>query len=158
MSEIKKTIQKNIALYRNAVNLTQKDLAERLGIPPTNLASWEQGKSMPDIDTLFSICAILGVDILTVSGFEPPAPKHHHGDGMKSALSDVHTALDTLTKHSVKVGSALTESLSSDEQQLLADYHAFNDEGKEKVRDYVADLKDNPKYKKCTESVLEQEA
>ena len=48
--------------------------------------------------------------------------------------------------------------LTSDEQKLIDDYRDFNDEGKEKVRDYVADLSDNPKYKKCTESSLVQEA
>ena len=34
----------------------------------------------------------------------------------------------------------------------------MNDEGKEKVRDYVADLKDNPKYKKCSKSRMDKEA
>ena len=38
--------------------------------------------------------------------------------------------------------------LLPDEQQLLSDYRNFNDEGQEKVRDYVTDLKDNPRYKK----------
>ena len=42
-------------------------------------------------------------------------------------------------------------ALAPDEYQLLDDYRTFNDEGKEKIRDYIADLKDNPKYKKCSE-------
>lgn len=50
------------------------------------------------------------------------------------------------------------EQYSADEQQLIDDYREFNDEGKEKVRDYVADLADNPKYKKCSESRLEKQA
>ncbi|MGI5965668.1 MAG: helix-turn-helix domain-containing protein [Anaerotruncus rubiinfantis] len=51
-----------------------------------------------------------------------------------------------------------TNLLTSDEQKLIDDYRDFNDEGKEKVRDYVADLSDNPKYKKCSQSSLAQEA
>lgn len=50
------------------------------------------------------------------------------------------------------------EQYTADEQQLINDYRAFNAEGKEKVRDYVADLADNPKYKKCSESFMEKQA
>ena len=50
------------------------------------------------------------------------------------------------------------EQYSADEQQLIDDHREFNVEGKEKVRDYVADLADNPKYKKCSESRLEKQA
>lgn len=50
------------------------------------------------------------------------------------------------------------DSLTESEQQLLTDYRSFNDEGKEKVRDYVADLADNPKYKKHSEPVLDKQA
>lgn len=50
------------------------------------------------------------------------------------------------------------EQYSADEQQLIDDYREFNAEGKEKVREYVADLADNPKYKKCSEPVLEIQA
>ncbi len=49
-------------------------------------------------------------------------------------------------------------ALAPDEYQLLDDYRTFNDEGKEKIRDYIADLKDNPKYKKCSESRLDKKA
>ena len=54
--------------------------------------------------------------------------------------------------------AAPVPALSADEQQLITDYREFNAEGKEKVRDYVADLADNPKYKKCSESRLEKQA
>ena len=54
--------------------------------------------------------------------------------------------------------AAPVSDLTADETQLIDDYREFNAEGKEKVRDYVADLADNPKYKKCSESVLEKQA
>lgn len=52
----------------------------------------------------------------------------------------------------------VSETLMPDEQQLVTDYREFNAEGKEKVRDYVADLKHNPKYKKRDEPVLGRQA
>lgn len=54
--------------------------------------------------------------------------------------------------------AAPVPALSADEQQLITDYREFNAEGKEKVRDYVADLADNPKYKKCSEPVMGKQA
>lgn len=50
------------------------------------------------------------------------------------------------------------ETLAQDEQQLVTDYRSFNDEGKEKVREYVADLKGNPRYKKSDEPVMDKQA
>ena len=50
------------------------------------------------------------------------------------------------------------ETLTTDEQQLVTDYRSFNDEGKEKVREYVADLKGNPRYKKRDEPAVDQQA
>lgn len=49
-------------------------------------------------------------------------------------------------------------AFTPDEHQLVEDYRTFNDEGKEKIRDYVSDLKGNAKYKKCPESRLDKEA
>ena len=49
-------------------------------------------------------------------------------------------------------------AFTPDEHQLVEDYRTFNDEGKEKIRDYVSDLKGNAKYKKCSESRLDKEA
>lgn len=132
MSEIKKNIQKNIAEYRKQANLTQKELAERLGVKTTSLASWEQGKSMPDIDTLFSLCSILGTNIITISGFEPPERHHQYGDGWESSMADLFTTIDAMNNYSAMVGKEL--SMSSDEQQLVTDYRSLNDQGQEYIR------------------------
>lgn len=50
------------------------------------------------------------------------------------------------------------DMITPDEQQLIADYREFNAEGKEKVREYVADLKGNPRYKKRDEPVMDKQA
>lgn len=134
MSEIKQNIQKNIALFRKEANLTQKQLAERLNVAVTNLASWEQGKSMPDIDTLFRLCSILNVDILTISGFEPPERHYKIGDGIDTAMSDFFSGLNAMNNHSVLVGKELSSSLSPDEHQLVEDYRSLNEQGQEYIR------------------------
>lgn len=50
------------------------------------------------------------------------------------------------------------EQYTAKEKALVVDYRTFNDEGKEKIRDYVADLKDNPKYKKCSKPEMAKQA
>lgn len=132
MSEIKKNIQTNMAKYRKEANFTQKDLAERLGVKTTSLASWEQGKSMPDIDTLFRLCSLLNINILTISGFEAPEPQHHYGDGIESAVSDMVNHINAANKYSAMIGNEL--SLSADENQLVDDYRSLNEQGQEYIR------------------------
>ena len=51
-----------------------------------------------------------------------------------------------------------TENLTTDEVKLLNNYKQLNQEGKEKALDYVNDLTENPKYKKCDMPKLVQEA
>lgn len=60
--------------------------------------------------------------------------------------------------YGLPVSAAPASDLATDERQLVTDYRNLNDQGKEKVRDYVADLKDNQKYKKCPESPMVQDA
>lgn len=40
---------------RKNKGITQADLAEQLGLKPTTVASWEQGKSLPNIQTLYRL-------------------------------------------------------------------------------------------------------
>ena len=40
---------------RKAKDLTQADLAKDLGLKPTTIASWEQGKSLPSIQMLYRL-------------------------------------------------------------------------------------------------------
>lgn len=47
---------------------------------------------------------------------------------------------------------------NQDEKNLIENYRSLNVEGKEKVRIYIDDLLDSPKYKKCDRSELVQEA
>jgi transcriptional regulator with XRE-family HTH domain len=46
---------------RVARNLTQRELAERLGTSPANVSRWETGRAMPGLDRLPTLCDALGV-------------------------------------------------------------------------------------------------
>ena len=61
MNQIK--IGKFIAKIRKDKNLTQKQLAEKLGITDRAISKWENGKSMPDLSLLKPICDILDISV-----------------------------------------------------------------------------------------------
>lgn len=86
--------------------------------------------------------------------------EHRYKTRSSATVELIRLGIQQLMQEQPKIAqnTAPVPALSADEQQLIDDYREFNDEGKGKVRDYVADLADNPKYKKCSESRLEKQA
>lgn len=68
---IKKNISKNIAKYREAAGISQKELAGKLGVVPSRISNWETGANCPTIDILFEVCEILNVSINDIYGIYP---------------------------------------------------------------------------------------
>lgn len=56
-------VGKFISAMRKEKNLTQKQLAEQLGITDKAISKWETGRSMPDNTMLLDLCKILGVSL-----------------------------------------------------------------------------------------------
>ena len=61
MNQIK--IGKFIAECRKKVNLTQMQLAEKLGITDKAISKWERGITMPDTSIMLALCDILGISV-----------------------------------------------------------------------------------------------
>ena len=59
-------IGKNIRKYREQLGLTQKQLAEHLGISSARLSNWESGINRPDVDMLAKLCGILNISANTL--------------------------------------------------------------------------------------------
>lgn len=57
------TIGKFIAQKRKEKNLTQKQLAEQLGVSDKTVSKWECGKCMPDYSVVKSLCQELGITV-----------------------------------------------------------------------------------------------
>lgn len=57
-------IGKLIEKYRKQKKLTQKELANRLGVSNTAVSKWETGNNLPDISMLEPLSDVLEVDIL----------------------------------------------------------------------------------------------
>ncbi len=56
-------IGKFIAQQRKEKNITQQDLAEKLGVTNKSVSRWENGKNMPDYSLIKDLCNILDIDV-----------------------------------------------------------------------------------------------
>ena len=61
MDQVK--IGKFIADCRRRANLTQMQLAEKLGITDRAISKWETGKSLPDSSIMLELCGTLGITV-----------------------------------------------------------------------------------------------
>ena len=50
-----------IRKFREEKNISQKELAQRIGVSNSRVSNWEQGINRPDVDFLASICKALNV-------------------------------------------------------------------------------------------------
>ena len=57
------TIGNYIAQKRRAQNLTQEQLAEKLGVSNKTISKWENGKCMPDYSIIQKLCTALHVTL-----------------------------------------------------------------------------------------------
>ena len=53
------TIGKYISQKRHELNLTQEELAEKLGVSNKTISKWENGKCMPDYSIIQNLCDTL---------------------------------------------------------------------------------------------------
>ncbi len=61
MKETKYEIGNRIRKYREECNMTQRQLAERIGVSNSRVSNWEQGLNRPDADILAAVCVALDV-------------------------------------------------------------------------------------------------
>ena len=52
-----------IAASRKARNLTQRQLADELGISDKTVSKWECGKGLPEVSLMLPLCASLGITV-----------------------------------------------------------------------------------------------
>ncbi len=66
---------KLIAQKRKEKNLTQEQLAQRLGVTNKTISKWETGKCMPDYAVVKDLCAALDITIAELIDGEPAEEK-----------------------------------------------------------------------------------
>jgi len=69
---LRKTVGKNIALYRKANRDTQAVLGQKLSYSDKAVSKWERGESLPDVYVLSRIAALYGVSVGILIGESKP--------------------------------------------------------------------------------------
>ncbi len=75
-----------IATLRREQGLTQKEVAEKLGISPKTVSKWERGHGFPDVSLLSDLSGIFGVDIKKLLAGEMPKVKAEVGNVRKTGF------------------------------------------------------------------------
>ena len=52
-----------IAGKRKSLGLTQRELAEKLGMSDKSVSKWERGICLPDVSVYRQLCGILGISL-----------------------------------------------------------------------------------------------
>ncbi len=86
---MEQTIGKRISMYRKQKNLTQEELASRLGVSPQAVSKWENDMACPDISLLPQLSKLLGVSVDTLLTGEAASPAVMVPQGMRKDLQDM---------------------------------------------------------------------
>lgn len=132
------TLGENIVAIRKSKGITQKALAELLGVTSTRLNYWEKDKRNPSIEFLDKIAAALKVpvDALMPSASEEAIHKWDEELAPEIVPEEVST-LEQIEKEYGKEAVMLLEAFSQ-----------LNAVGMVKAMEYVSDLSEQDKYKK----------
>ena len=73
-----------IKALREARNLTQAELADKIGVSSKTVSKWETAKGLPDITLLQPLAAALGVSVIELMNGEPVANHNVSGNMLRS--------------------------------------------------------------------------
>ncbi len=114
-----------LRLLRKRNNMTQRQLADTLGVSESRIGMYERCKREPDFEMLEAIADYFNVDMDYLTG-----------------RSDVER------QYSFDPIASSPTPLTPAEQQLVSDYRSLNEEGQDKVSEYAADLVASGRYQK----------
>lgn len=79
----------NLRYFRKRANLSQQELADKVGISRSSIAMYERGEREPDFEGLEAIADILNVNMATLLGEEEnqPTPKESELDNWFYSLA-----------------------------------------------------------------------
>ena len=87
MDQVK--IGRFIADCRKHANLTQMQLAEKLGITDRAISKWETGKALPDSSIMLELCGLLGITVNDLLSGEVISVENYNQEMEKKLLEMV---------------------------------------------------------------------
>lgn len=88
---------KSILNLRQNANMTQEELALRMGVTPQAISKWERGQSLPDITLFAQLCKALNVSADILLGLENKSDeKSSSGNYSEEVLKNLRYCLEPL--------------------------------------------------------------
>ena len=130
------TTGERIKEARKRAGMTQKELADKLGVQFQNISSLERDERNPKLETLQRIAQVLGVSALSLN---PPLNYWIDKDGVEHTeeMYDPGT-----------YAKAMGYSFSGVEGDLIASFSQLNPTGQQKAVERVEELTEIPKYQR----------
>lgn len=123
--------------------ISQKELAERLGLSPQNIAQWETGKRNPKIQTLEKIAAALEIPITDLLPEQMAYISQDDYEMIHLLRPDLN-----ITEILQNIPPDPSPGENQYKSQLLEHFNSLNDTGQEKAVEQVELLTKIPEYKK----------
>jgi transcriptional regulator with XRE-family HTH domain len=102
----------HLAELRKAAGLSQNQLADKLGVPQSNISFWEQWEKPPRGEVLPKLAEVLGVSMDELLNFKAPKPKAGPKGKVKEAFEAVSKLPRRQQEHVLKVVNALVAQSS----------------------------------------------
>lgn len=149
-------IGKYIREKRKNKNITQQDLAKKIGVTDKAISKWENGRCLMDISLLKSLSEILGVSILEILNGEDFTPETIEKDAIAAVDGAINYADMKIKKNKIKLILIaifcfilfLSLSFGVYKTILLAKYNAPISKNYDDLKDGLSLDKDIKIYKK----------
>ncbi len=132
------TIGQRIKEARKNAGMTQKQLADMMGIPFQSVSQWERDLRKPKFETLEKIATVLGVNVteLWMDRYLDHPPTLHF--------------ITTVDKLSEYASYSLDKEYQKRRRLLLSSFDDLNSKGQKKAIENVRDLAKIPEYQRET--------
>lgn len=88
----------NLKAARIRAGLTQKEVADRLGVGKSTYSQYETGTNEPSIPRIKALAKILGVTGDELLGLTPPEETEYHDYEVKYGKERLHAYIEALSK------------------------------------------------------------
>ena len=99
-----------ISEYRKLKGISQKDLAEKLGISAGNLCEWEKGRIEPSINALIKISELLDISVDELIGKENFTANNRQNDKRERVLHYFDLLDEDSQNHLIEIMKTMTKN------------------------------------------------
>ena len=96
-----------ISEQRKKKNMTQSELAEKLGVTDKSVGNWENGRNMPDLSLFKPLCDILGITINDLLSGEKISKEEYQEKFEENIVNTIDYSTKKINKYSSVIGILL---------------------------------------------------